>query len=224
MKKTQCVSALFCAALLVLAGCASTPRQQQETNAAQQQSAAAPAQTAAPQPAAAPAPAQAAVPQPIIGAEGVPQPEWVRNPGKMETADMVYFTGEGRDGKTTTARKNSAVSDAGRQAGDWKESKIAAAVKDYVDEAGETGNTQSLEALKIASVQKARANTSGIRQRETWIAADNTYVVLVSYPKADLKKDFQASLNTFVRNEGAQYADFKAEEQFKFLQKQLEDF
>jgi hypothetical protein len=197
MKKGNRLSALWCVAVLILAGCASAPAQQQSTGAR-------------------------SAPGPIIGAEGVPQPEWVRNPGKMETADMIYFTGEGREGKTVTVRKNSALADAGRQVGLWKESKIGAAIKDFADEAGETGNTQSLELLKLASVQRARANTSGILQRETWIAADNTYVMLVSYPKGDLKKDFQASLNTFVRNEGAQYTEFKANEVFKLLEQELE--
>ena len=159
---------------------------------------------------------------PIIGAEGVPQPEWVRSPGKMETADTIYFSGEGREGATRTHKINSAVADAGRQVGDWKEAVIVAAVKDYVDEAGETGNTQSLERLVVASVQRARANTSGIHRRDTWVAPDGTYVVLVAYPKGDLKKDFQASVRTYVRNEGAAAATFQSEEAFKALEERLE--
>jgi hypothetical protein len=207
MEKMTILSAVSLAALLVMSGCASEPPRQQ--------SSAAPAQQQA-------QPVQAPRQGPIIGAEGVPQPDWVRNPGKMETADMIYFTGEGRQGSTVTARKNSALADAGRQVGDWKESKIAAAVKDYVQEAGESGAAQSLEYLEVSSIQRARANTSGIHQRESWIAPDNTYVILVSYPKGDLKQDFQASLNSFVRNEGAKYPEFKANEAFKFLEQELE--
>lgn len=44
-----------------------------------------------------------ATPKGIIGAEGVPQPEWVRNIPVAE--DVMYFVGEGRSGKTTTAKK-----------------------------------------------------------------------------------------------------------------------
>jgi hypothetical protein len=212
MRKTTLLSAVSFAALLALASCASSAQQQQSGQSSGQ------AQSGQ----ASNAPAQPAAPRPIIGAEGVPQPDWVRNVGAMETADMMYFVGEGRDGKTPTARKNTALADAGRQVGDWKESKIASAIKDYVQEAGETGNTQSLELLEVSSIQRARANTSGIHQGKSWIAPDNTYVLLVSYPKGDLKKDFQASLNAFVRNEGAKYAEFKANEAFKFLEQELE--
>ena len=57
-------------------------------------------------------------PKRVIGAEGVPMPEWVRNIPVAE--DVMYFVGEGRNGKTPTAKKNSAVQDAARQIGEWK--------------------------------------------------------------------------------------------------------
>ncbi|MDR2552866.1 MAG: hypothetical protein LBD31_06865 [Treponema sp.] len=199
MRKVTFLGAVLAGALLVLAGCASSSPQQSGQ-----------------------APQRTPVPQPIIGAEGIPQPEWVRNPGSMETADKIYFVGEGREGGNKTERKNTAFADAGRQVGDWKESIIKAAIKDYVQGAGETGSTQSLEYLEVASIQRARAHTSGIYQSTSWIAPDNTYVLLVSYPKNDLKRDFRASLNDFVRNEGAQYAEFKANEAFRYLEQELE--
>jgi hypothetical protein len=220
MQRTTLLGAAAFAALLAMAGCVTiNPPPPEPDPAAQQQD----GQTSAkPRERSGQAPEQAAVPQPVIGAEGEPQPDWVRNPGKMETADMMYFTGEGREGKNVTMRKNGAFADAGRQVGSWKESVIASTLKDYADEAGETGNTQSLEQLKIACVQNSTANTSGILQRESWIAPDNTYVMLVSYPKGDLKKDFKASLNSFVRNEGAKYTEIKANEAFKLLEQKLE--
>jgi hypothetical protein len=158
---------------------------------------------------------------PVIGAEGIPQPEWVRKP--PEDPDFVYFVGEGRaGGKTITQRKEAAGADARRQVGDWKESSIKAAVKDYVQEAGETGNTQSLELLEVASIQKARANTSGIKQVDSWIAPDNSYIGLWRYPKAELKQDFKTEVNNFIRNESAAFAEFKADEAFRKLDQEME--
>jgi hypothetical protein len=157
---------------------------------------------------------------PILGAEGIPQPEWVRK--IPEDPDFVYFVGEGRAGKTSTVRKNSASADAGRQVGDWKESTIKAAIKDYVQEAGETGNTQSLELLEVASIQRARANTSGIKEVESWIAPDNSYIGLWRYPKEDLKQDFKTEANNFARNDSAAYAEFKADEAFRRLEQEME--
>ena len=158
-------------------------------------------------------------PKRVIGAEGVPMPEWVRNIPVAE--DVMYFVGEGRDGKTPSAKKNSAVQDAARQVAEWKSSVIASSIKDYVEESGETGNTQSLENLKIASITKAKANTSGIRHSLSWINPEGYYIVLVEYPKADLRKDFKSSLNEFVRNESAAFADFKADEAFRALDNRL---
>lgn len=162
-----------------------------------------------------------ATPKGIIGAEGVPQPEWVRNIPVAE--DVMYFVGEGRSGKTTTAKKNSALQDAGRQLATWKQSVISAAIKDYVRESGETGNTQSLEDLEIASVEKARANTSGMKATLTWINAEGNFVILVEYPKADIKNDFMTEVNNFVRNESAAFAEFKAEEAYKALEESLDN-
>lgn len=185
--------ALGCAiAMISVAGCASTPANSAPTVEA---------------------------PKRVIGAEGVPMPEWVRNIPVAE--DVMYFVGEGRNGKTVTAKKNSAVQDAARQIGEWKQSVITSSIKDYVEESGETGNTQSLENLEIASITKAKANTSGIRQSLSWINPDGYYIVLVEYPKEDLKKDFKSSLNEFVRNESAAFAEFKSDEAYRALEDNL---
>lgn len=185
--------ALGCAiAMISVAGCASTPANSAPTVEA---------------------------PKRVIGAEGVPMPEWVRNIPVAE--DVMYFVGEGREGKNKTVRKNNAVQDAARQIGEWKQSVIASSIKDYVEESGETGNTQALENFELASIAKAKADTSGIRQSLSWVTPEGWYVVLVEYPKEDLKKDFKSSLNEFVRNESAAFAEFKADEAYRVLEDNL---
>jgi hypothetical protein len=164
-------------------------------------------------------------PQRPIGAEGVPQPDWVRNPKSagQGATDKKYFVGESRvDAKSITVAKAQARADVIGQLATWKESKAAATLKDYVNESGETGNTQSLETLQQAILAKARANTSGLDEEQEWVAADGHYVLLYSYPVADFKNDFKSATNTFVRNESAAFAEFKAAELFKDLDKELE--
>jgi len=155
-----------------------------------------------------------------LGAEGIPQPEWVRKL-PPPTADTVYFRGEGRDGKTVTAKQASARANALQALADWKESKVIATVRDYVNESGETGNTQSLESLENAVINTAKTNISGFREVESWVAADGHYVILYSYPINDFRNDFKSATNAFVRNESALYAEFKADQMFKKLEEQL---
>ena len=155
-----------------------------------------------------------------IGAEGVPQPEWVRKL-REPTSDTIYFRGEGRDGKTVTARQASARAAALQALADWKEAKVVTAVEDYVNESGETGNTQSLERLQNGIMSVAKTNISGLREVESWIAADGHYVILYSYPINDFRNDFKSATNAFVRNESALYAEFKAEQFFNKLEEKL---
>lgn len=155
-----------------------------------------------------------------IGAEGVPQPGWVRTP-REATADTIYFVGEGREGKTVTARKASARASGLQALAVWKEGKVVETTKDYVDEFGETGNTQSIEGLVNAVVTSSKANTSGFREVESWVAADGHYVILYSYPINDFRNDFKSATNAFVRKESALFAEFKADQMFKKLEEKL---
>ena len=79
-----------------------------------------------------------------------------------------------------------------------------------------------MEFLEVSSIAKAKANTSGMHQSQIWVNEKGYYVILVKYPKADLKSDFKQSLNEFVRNESAAYAEFKADEAFRYLEKEMD--
>lgn len=195
MKKIRivCGTALLAASLSLAVGCASTSSNSEPTVQA---------------------------PTPIIGAEGVPMPEWVNDIPQSE--DMKYFVGRGRSGKTVTAKKNSAVQDAARQIGEWKASTITDAINDFVRESGETENTQSLEDLKVTSIARAKADTSGMVQRKTWVNQDGNFVILVEYPKANLSNSFKTSLNEFARNESAAFAEFKADEAYRLLETKID--
>jgi hypothetical protein len=154
------------------------------------------------------------------GAEGIPQPDWVRNVPK-ETGDTVYFVGEGRAGSTTTAKKATARRDVDAQIARWVGAKVDAMMKDYVEESGETGNTQALESLRDAVRTVASANTASLKEEKSWVAKDGSYILLFSYSKvvlrSDLKKEFQ-------RNQSAVFSNYEADKMFELMDKELEKF
>jgi hypothetical protein len=156
----------------------------------------------------------------VTGLYGDPAPDWVGK-GRADTTDAVYFVGYGREGKTVTAKQASARANGLQQLADWKKGKVSAILEDYVNESGETGNTQSLESLQNGVVARSSANTSGFRQVESWVDQNGQFVILFSYPTTDFKNDFKAATNEFVRNESALYAEFKADQMFSKLEENL---
>jgi hypothetical protein len=155
-----------------------------------------------------------------VGAEGIPQPDWVRNVPD-ETGDTVYFVGEGREGKTSTAKKGTARRDAANQVAIWVGAKVDAIMKDYVEESGETGNTQSLESFRDAVRTTASANTSSLKESKSWVAADGSYILLFTYSKVSFKNDFKKE---FQRNKSAVFSNIEADKMFELLDKELEKY
>jgi hypothetical protein len=155
-----------------------------------------------------------------VGAEGVPQPDWVRNVPD-ETGDTVYFVGEGRTGTTSTAKKGTARRDVDNQIARWVGAKVDAIMKDYVEESGETGKTQSLESFKDAVRTTASANTSSIKESKSWVAEDGAYMLLCTYSKIAFKSDFKKE---FQRNKSSVFANTEADKMFELLDKELEKY
>ena len=59
--------------------------------------------------------------------------------------------------------------------------------------------------------------------KELFYFLSSFFVILVEYPKADIKNDFMTEVNNFVRNESAAFAEFKAEEAYKALEESLDN-
>ncbi|MDR1149901.1 MAG: LPP20 family lipoprotein [Spirochaetaceae bacterium] len=155
----------------------------------------------------------------IIGAYGDPRPDWDRTLPK--DADVHYFKGIGRGAQTETAKRGTATADALAQLSRWKEAKIGSALKDYVQESGTHGNTQALQDFEQTVVAKAVANTSGFMEVDSWVDQNGNYHILYSYPNADVMNDFKSTANTFVRNQAAAFAEFKADEAFRMLEAEM---
>jgi len=156
----------------------------------------------------------------IVGKEGVLRPEWMNGTKKSE--DLYYVIGDGFDGmKSKTAQQGTARTDGLAKVSQWKSAVVADTMKNYIEEGGTTGNTQVLMRFEQATITRANSNVSGFDMVEYWIDADGVYHGLFSYPKSDLRKDFQTTVSEFQRNEAAAFADFKAQEAFKQLEAQL---
>jgi hypothetical protein len=156
----------------------------------------------------------------VVGAEGIKRPEWVSKPPKAE--DLYYVVGDGRAAATTTAKKGTARQDGLNKLAQWKSAVVGSSVKDYIDESGTTGNTQSLENFQQAIVTRAQANVSGFSQEDEWIDPDGVYHILYSYPKSDLRSDYSKTLSDFRRSDAAAFADFKANEAYRYLEARMD--
>ncbi|MDR1389886.1 MAG: LPP20 family lipoprotein [Treponema sp.] len=158
----------------------------------------------------------------VIGAEGIARPEWMNKAPKAD--DTYYVVGDGRQASTDTVKRNLARSDALAKLSQWKSAVVADTVKNYIEEGGTIGNTQTLMRFEQATVARSRANVAGFDQEEYWIDPDGIYHILYSYPKAGLKKDFEDMASEFQRNEAAAFAEFKADQAFQALEAQLDKY
>ena len=156
----------------------------------------------------------------IVGAEGIPRPEWMNKAPVSE--ELYYVVGDGRDAQTDTVKRNLARSDAMAKLAQWKDAVVADTMKNYIEEGGTIGNSQTLFRFEQATVTRAKANVAGFDQVEYWVDQNGIYHILYSYPKENLRKDFASTVTEFQRNEAAAFADFKAQEAFRFLDAQLD--
>ncbi|MDR2210085.1 MAG: hypothetical protein LBO65_01260 [Spirochaetaceae bacterium] len=156
----------------------------------------------------------------IVGAEGIPRPEWMNRTPKSD--DIYYVIGDGRDASTDTVKRNLARTDALAKLSQWKSAVVADTMKNYIEEGGTIGNTQTLMRFEQATVTRSTANVSGFDQEEYWVDQNGVYHILYSYPKNNLTNDFKATVSEFQRNEAAAFAEFKADEAFRYLETQLD--
>ncbi|GHV84998.1 hypothetical protein AGMMS50230_06060 [Spirochaetia bacterium] len=156
----------------------------------------------------------------IIGAEGVTRPEWMN--GTRKSDDIYYVVGDGRPGMSKTAQQNTARSDAQAKVAQWKTAVVADTVKNYMEESGVPGNTQILVNFQQATITRSTSNIAGFDEVEHWIDQDGVYHGLYMYPKQNLEDDFKNSVSDFQRNQAAAFAEFKAQEAYKYLEAQLD--
>jgi LPP20 lipoprotein len=144
-------------------------------------------------------------------------PDWVLAPPVAD--DAFYGVGSYKSSNLSTAR-TAATASARAEIAAQVEVQVDSAVKQYAQEAGIDGNKQVIEFLETVSKQVASATLNGSKVIDTYRDKDGTVYVMVMYEKSALKAAAEKEL--FVRNEDAAFAEFKADEAMKWLDKELE--
>ena len=162
----------------------------------------------------------ASKPDQILGAEGIPRPQWVAD---MALADPVlhYEIGYGK-GTNRASSMARAEADARNKIAFWVKTDVETVLKTYMQDAGVGNETQMIEYIEQVSIQTANTTISGAEIKGKWEDLEGGIYVLMGYDidKAaeNLAKQMEAVETPFVRNESAAFADFKAQEAFKALE------
>jgi hypothetical protein len=155
--------------------------------------------------------------KPIIGLEGVPQPAWVNKTPKSETT----FFAIGYGSKSTKAiSKTVAGQDARDQISRWVGTSVKNALTNYTNESGSEKNIQTLTYFESISKQVSDQTLVGVEDDEVWVDDKGAVYVLASFPKANVGKAFEETVQKFERNEAAAFSEFKAKEALSFLDKE----
>jgi len=158
--------------------------------------------------------------KPIIGLEGVPQPVWVNKTPKSDTT----FFAVGYAMKSSKAiSKTAAGADARDQIARWVGTSVKNALVNYTNESGSEKNIQTLSYFENISKQVAEQTLVGVEDDETWVDDKGGVYQLCSFPKANVGKSFEQTVQSFQRNEAAAFAEFKAKEALSFLDKETSD-
>lgn len=169
-------------------------------------------------PVAAPAPAEPVTAvKPIIGQDGIPMPAWVNKTPKSD--DKFYAVGYAMKSSRAIS-KTAAGADARDQIARWVGTSVKNALVNYTNESGSEKNIQTLSYFENISKQVAEQTLVGVEDDETWIDDKGGVYMLCSFPKANIGKSFDQTVQTFQRNEAAAFSEFKAKEALSFLDKE----
>lgn len=156
----------------------------------------------------------------IIGAEGIPQPEWVYK--TVSTQDVHFETGYGNMSDKQNSIKRATV-EAKNKIAAWVSTTVKEVVVTYVNDAGSGDNRQALDAMEVISRQVAEATLSGVTTEEIWVDAEGAVWVLCSIPMANIEKNFEpaaeAVAEAFVESDAAAAANAKMKDAFANLLK-----
>ena len=175
------------AAILVLAGCASTEPAAETTN-----------QTAAAQ-----------VGQ-VLGMNGVPMPDWVFS--DQSTQDVHFAVGYAKMSNQMNSMKR-AQAEARNVIAEWVMTAVDEIITTYTNDAGSDMNRQAMDAFEAVAKQRAQALLSGTKQEDMWIDAEGGVYILMSIPVENVASQMYGAASDavgqsqFVKNEVAAEAN-----------------
>ena len=156
----------------------------------------------------------------VIGAEGIPQPEWVYK--TVSTQDVHFETGYGKMSDKQNSIKRATV-EAKNKIAAWVSTTVKEVVVTYVNDAGSGADRQVLDAMEVISQQVAEATLGGVTTEDVWVDAEGAVWVLCSIPMANIEKNFEpaaeAVAEAFVENDAAAAANAKMKDAFANLLK-----
>jgi len=156
----------------------------------------------------------------ILGADGIPQPDWVFK--TVSSQDMHFESGYGMMSNKQNSIKRATV-EAKNKIAAWVQTSVKEVVVTYVNDAGSGDNRQNLDAMETISQQVAEATLSGVTTEEMWVDADGGVWVLCSIPLANIEKSFEpaaeAVSEAFVESDAAAAANAKMKDAFANLLK-----
>ncbi|OJF77015.1 MAG: hypothetical protein BKP49_03925 [Treponema sp. CETP13] len=171
--------------VLLLAGCASTPKESAASEAAKTV---------------------------VIGAEGIARPSWVLM-GK-ESEDGIYAVGAGKMSTPQTSLKL-AKANGRTELARQLNVEIQSALTTYLQDSGVGDQSQVINYMEEVSVQKTDAWLQGTKQVDYWLGADETVYVLMFEPYDVIVPIVNEELKEFTRNPAAEFAEDKAIEALK---------
>lgn len=156
----------------------------------------------------------------VLGADGIPQPDWVYK--TVASQDMHYESGYGMMSNKQNSIKRATV-EAKNKIAAWVSTSVKEVVITYVNDAGSGDNRQSMDAMETISQQVAEATLSGVSTEEMWVDADGGVWVLCSIPLENVQKSFEpaaeAVAEAFVESDAAAAANAKMKDAFANLLK-----
>jgi len=166
------------------------------------------------------APPPAPVEKVILGADGIPQPDWVYK--TVSSQDMHYESGYGMMSNKQNSIKRATV-EAKNKIAAWVSTSVKEVVITYVNDAGSGDNRQAMDAMESISQQVAEATLSGVSTEEMWVDAEGGVWVLCSIPLANIEQSFEpaaeAVAEAFVESDAAAAANAKMKDAFANLLK-----
>ncbi len=156
----------------------------------------------------------------ILGADGIPQPDWVYK--TVSSQDMHYESGYGMMSNKQNSIKRATV-EAKNKIAAWVSTSVKEVVVTYVNDAGSGDNRQAMDAMETISQQVAEATLSGVTTEEMWVDSDGGVWVLCTIPLANIEKSFEpaaeAVAEAFVESDAAAAANAKMKDAFANLLK-----
>ncbi|MCL2801505.1 MAG: hypothetical protein FWD28_07105 [Treponema sp.] len=147
-------------------------------------------------------------------------PDWVNEVPEETDAVMYFVTSGGKDG-TTSAKATDALSLARAELAQYLAGTTEQLIRNYTERVGSGDNVQTLQRLQNGIINRAVADTSGLRRRQQWTAPDGEYWGLYTYDKTVFVRAIRAEVAAYNRSPEAAAATINSDEFFAEMQRTL---